>query len=126
VGGEALVTAAKERGNRGEAYVAQYLEAHGCAVLERQFRCRYGEIDLVARTADGTVCFVEVKLRGPDALGLPREAVGLRKRERLRKAASCYLAALEEEPTARFDVAEVYLDGHGRLARVEYLEDAFL
>ncbi len=120
------MTGATERGDRGESYVALYLEARGCAVLERQYRCRYGEIDLVAKTAEGVICFVEVKLRGPAALGLPREAVGLRKRDRLRKAASCYLAALEEEPAARFDVAEVYLDGHGRLVRVEYLEDAFI
>ena len=74
----------KALGDRGEAVTAQYLRERGYALLASQWRCRYGELDLVARDRDGTICFVEVKLRGGDLAGLPREAVDRRKRERLR------------------------------------------
>ena len=72
----------KALGDRGEAVTAQYLRERGYALLASQWRCRYGELDLVARDRDGTICFVEVKLRGGDLAGLPREAVDRRKRER--------------------------------------------
>ena len=54
----------KALGDRGEAVTAQYLRERGYALLASQWRCRYGELDLVARDRDGTICFVEVKLRG--------------------------------------------------------------
>lgn len=115
----------KESGDQGEALTARYLTERGYAVLARQWRCRFGELDLVARSRDGTVCFVEVKLRGAGAIGLPREFVDVRKQQRLRKTAAAYLArtGLDDIP-ARFDVAEVYAGRDGAL-RVAYLEDAF-
>ena len=65
----------KALGDRGEAAAAQYLRKRGCQLLASQWRCRYGELDLVARDRDGTICFVEVKLRSGSFAGLPREAV---------------------------------------------------
>ena len=116
----------KDLGDRGEDLTADWILSRGCRILDRRWRCRYGELDLVARTPEGTVCFVEVKLRSGSLAGLPREAVGRRKRERLRSAAESYLALhdLGDAP-ARFDVAEVYTDGNHRPVRLEYLEDAF-
>ena len=116
----------KALGDRGEAVTAQYLRKRGCELLASQWRCRFGELDLVARDGDGTICFVEVKLRSGSFAGLPREAVDCRKRERLRSAAEGYLGLhdLGDAP-ARFDVAEVYTDGDHRFVRLEYLEDAF-
>ncbi len=114
----------KDRGDRGEAEVARLLRRRGYTLLASQWRCRFGELDLVARSRRGTVCFVEVKLRGEDAIALPREFVDRRKRERLRAAAAAYLSAHELDAPARFDVAEVYETADGTL-RVEYLEDAF-
>ena len=114
----------KREGDRGEAAVAAYLEARGCEVLARQWRCRQGELDLVVRTPEGILCFVEVKLRSAGAIGLPREAVDGRKQARLRDAAALYLSTCETDAPARFDVAEVYAEDDGNL-RVEYLEDAF-
>ena len=115
----------REAGDRGERAAAVFLERQGCEILAAQWRWRYGELDLVARGRDGIVCFVEVKLRGTGAVGLPREFVDGRKQERLRKTAMAYLmeTGLEDVP-ARFDVAEVYMGRDGSL-RVEYLEDAF-
>ena len=115
----------KALGDRGEAVTAQYLRERGYALLASQWRCRYGELDLVARDRDGTICFVEVKLRSGDLVGLPREAVDRRKREKLRAAAACYLSQHGLDAPARFDVAEIYTDEAHRPLRLEYLENAF-
>lgn len=114
----------KAAGDRGEAETARYLRKKGYTLLASQWRCRFGELDLVARDRRGTVCFVEVKLRSTGAIGLPREFVDGRKQERLRSAAAAYLSTHELDAPARFDVAEVYVENDGSL-RVEYLENAF-
>ena len=114
----------RSRGNRGEAEVANYLRKKGYTLLASQWRCRFGELDLVARSKRGVICFVEVKLRGAGAIGLPREFVDERKRQRLRTTAAAWLSRYEIDAPARFDVAEVYADESGAL-RVEYLENAF-
>ena len=111
-------------GNRGEAAVARYLRQKGYTLLESQWRCRFGELDLVARDRRGTVCIVEVKLRGTNSIALPREFVDSRKQQRLRSAAELYLASKELDEPVRFDVAEVYDEG-GSL-RIQYIENAFI
>ena len=65
----------KALGDRGEAAAAQYLRKRGCQLLASQWRCRDGELDLVARDRDGTICFVEVKLRSGKLAGPPRGGV---------------------------------------------------
>ena len=114
----------RQLGDRGEAAVARAMARRGYAVLDRQYRCRWGEIDIVARDPAGTLCFVEVKRRGPCSIGLPREFVDGRKQEKLRKTAGAYLAESGEDCPARFDVAEVFEETGGVL-RIEYLENAF-
>lgn len=114
----------KAAGDRGEAETARYLRKKGYTLLASQWRCRFGELDLVARDKGGTICFVEVKLRGDGAIALPREFVDARKQERLRTAAEAYLSTHGIDAPARFDVAEVYAENDGSL-RVEYLENAF-
>ena len=104
--------------------MARYLRKQGYTLLASQWRCRFGELDLVAKDKQGTICFVEVKLRGSSAIGLPREFVDRRKQERLRKTAAAYLSAHDLDVPARFDVAEVYEEKDGAL-RIEYLENAF-
>lgn len=122
--GREAVTDRKSAGDRGEAEVARYLRKKGYTLLASQWRCRFGELDLVARSRKGVICFVEVKLRSEGAIGLPREFVDVRKQQRLRRAAESYLARFELDAPARFDVAEVYVQQNGAL-RVEYLENAF-
>ncbi|MBE6990588.1 MAG: YraN family protein [Ruminococcaceae bacterium] len=114
----------RQSGTWGEAQAASYLRRCGYELLAHSYRCRFGEIDLVARKGR-TVCFVEVKLRSNVQYGLPREAVTPRKQERLRKTALCYLSEHELDCPTRFDVAEIYTDGAGGPARIEYLENAF-
>ena len=119
------MSAPKRAGDRGERAVAAFLERRGYTLLDRQWRCRQGELDLVALDGGGTLCFVEVKLRGSGAIGLPREFVDSRKQSRLRAAAACYLSARALDVPAGFDVAEVYEEADGAL-RITYLEDAFI
>lgn len=116
---------ARSMGNQGEAEAARYLRKKGCALLASQWRCRFGELDLIARDRRGTILFVEVKLRSNLSVGLPREFVDARKQERLRRAAACWMSVTETDAPTRFDVAEIYTDGSGRVLRLEYLEDAF-
>ena len=114
---------AKARGNLGEDIAAQYLTERGFQILARQWRCRYGELDLIARDPSSIVHFVEVKLRKRGGVS-GREAVDARKRERLRKAALCWLSENDPDAAARFDVAEVRADPDG-FFRLDYIPDAF-
>lgn len=112
-------------GRMGEEAAARFLEQRGWRILARNVRRRFGEIDIVALQG-ATVVFVEVKTRSSLRFGAPAEAVDARKRRRLSKTALDYLTRehLLGAP-ARFDVASVLLDGRGRVARIELLENAF-
>lgn len=113
----------RAEGTWGEAEVARYLRRRGYQLLAHSYRCRFGEIDLIARK-DGILCFVEVKTRTNLSCGLPREFVTPQKQARLRKTAACYLMSRELDCPARFDVAEVYVETSGA-PRIEYIENAF-
>lgn len=107
----------------GEEAAAAWAAGRGWRVLDRNYRCPLGELDLVLRAGE-TVVFVEVKTRRGGAFGTPAEAVDARKRARLARVARHYLVnrGLAHAP-CRFDVAAVrWEDGE---ARVEWLADAF-
>ena len=116
----------REAGDRGEAMAAEYLRENGYKILASQFRCRFGEIDLIAEK-DGVLLFVEVKLRTNLQYGAPREYVTVKKQEKLRAAALLYLSERELDVPARFDVAEVYTDVRHSAGktRIAYIENAF-
>lgn len=120
-----MKTSNKARGDLGESMTAQYLTERGFDILERQWHCRYGELDLVARDPSGVVCFVEVKLRKPNRIASGRECVDARKQERIRKAASAWLSAHDPDALTRFDVAEIRADSDG-FFRLDYIPNAFL
>ena len=89
-------------GARAEALAAEYLMRQGLAIVARNFRTRFGEIDLIAR--DGrTLVFVEVRMRRSTGYGGAAESITPRKRARLVAAANGYLALLGREPPCRFD-----------------------
>ena len=110
----------KQDGDWGEALVEKYLSERGCRIVEREGRCRFGEIDLIAEK-DGVLLFVEVKLRTNLQYGVPREYVTVKKQEKLRAAALLYLSERE------LDVAEVYTDVHRSAGktRIRYIANAF-
>ncbi len=94
---------AGELGRWGEDTACNYLTRKGYRILERNWRTREGELDIIC-SHKGQLIFVEVKTRGSGSLGRPGEAVNIRKKMRLIKAASAYLSRhkLWERP-ARFD-----------------------
>jgi putative endonuclease len=96
-----------ELGRRGEALAAGLLEAAGLRVVARNWRCRQGEIDLVA-AGPGLLVFCEVKTRRGNGYGSPAAAVTSAKQARLRRLAAAYLAASPTPPChVRFDVVAV-------------------
>ena len=92
-----------------EAFVCEWLEKHGYKIVERNFRCRIGEIDIVAREG-GYLVFLEVKYRSHEGSGLPEEAVDWRKQRVISRVALFYLRRFGYGETApvRFDVVAVF------------------
>jgi putative endonuclease len=108
----------------GEDAVARWYEAAGYEVLDRNWRCRDGELDLVVIRGD-TLVFCEVKTRASTRFGAPFEAVTLTKQRRLRNLALRWLAEHGTHRSAlRFDVASVTRTPSGELA-IDVLEGAF-
>ncbi len=97
----------RERGDQGEEAAAQHLMGQGVRILERNFHCRTGEIDLIGRDSDSLI-FIEVRSRRPGALVDGIESVNFRKQRRLIAAARFYLHrhGLHDVP-CRFDVIGV-------------------
>ena len=117
----------KERqavGRYGEELAARHLEAQGLTVLERNWRCPYGEVDLILRDGD-VVVFCEVKTRRGTAFGSPAESIRPAKVARIRRMAPYWLAQSRFRPReVRFDVVEVLPQPRGA-ARVEHMRAAF-
>lgn len=108
----------------GERVAARHLAEDGMEILDRNWRCRDGEIDIVARDADSLV-FCEVKTRRTTDYGSPAEAVVAAKARRLRRLAAAWLAAHHvHAPEIRFDVVGVLPRPTGSAA-VEHLRGAF-
>ena len=107
----------------GERVAAAHLEAKGYRIRARNFRCREGEIDIVAEDGDCLV-FVEVRTRRGDAFGSPAESVTAAKERRLLTVAKAYLQQHNDvPPNQRIDVVAVELS-RGRLLAVQHIEGA--
>jgi putative endonuclease len=97
----------RDQGQRGEDIAWEYLKKRGYKILERNYRCRYGEIDLVAKDGE-TIVFVEVKSRRSAAFGEPEESVGVAKQKKISTVALCYLEEKHlHNHEARFDVVSI-------------------
>lgn len=112
-------------GYRGEMIALQYLAAKGFTPVAQNYRCRWGEIDLIMRDGEYIV-FTEVKLRKSAAFGSPLEAVTPAKRRKLCLAAGLWLSENRTELLPRFDVVGITAPGgpKERLS-VEHIENAF-
>ena len=112
-------------GRYGEDLAAEHLVAAGMVLLARNWRCPQGELDLVARDADGTVVFVEVKTRAGTGFGEPAEAVGRVKARRLRMLACRWLLENRQSGSAdlRFDVVGI-VRSPGQAPRLTHVRDA--
>jgi putative endonuclease len=126
-------------GASGEELAARHLEALGFEIVDRNFRTRHGELDLIARD-ERRLVFCEVKTRTVRAaaapLAAPRpygplDSIGVRKRRQVRAMAGIWLTNAHDRLGAaspaeiRFDAVGITLDGSGRLIELEHLEGAF-
>jgi putative endonuclease len=118
-------TQRQDSGRRAEDLAAEYLSAQGCEILERNYRRRLGELDIIAQRA-GVLVIAEVRTRACDAYGGAAASVDRRKQRRITRAAAALLqqrADLARLPV-RFDVI-VVSDPAGAAPRFEWLQHAF-
>ena len=113
----------KEKGDAGEDKACKYLESKGYEIIERNFRIRSGEIDIIASQGN-KIAFVEVKTRKVGALTTGESAITYTKKQRLIKTARIYLAKKNIRAFCRFDVAVVHHDG-GNVVFFKYYKSAF-
>ena len=116
----------KLTGRWGESLAAEYLEKKRYTLVACNYRCRFGEIDLIVKNRRYLV-FVEVKLRKSADFGQAGEFVDLKKQARLRATAELWLSQNETDLQPRFDVVEIYApEGiETRHPKIRHLEDAF-
>ncbi len=123
--GQAGAPSTKDRGDAAEARALAWLQARGLTLVERNYRvalgprARGGEIDLIMRSRDGTLVFVEVRQRGNRSHGGAAASVTTTKQQRVVRAAQHYLLRLATPPPCRFDVLAI--DGE----HIEWLQAAF-
>ncbi|MBQ3261852.1 MAG: YraN family protein [Oscillospiraceae bacterium] len=116
----------KSTGKWGEAQAEKFLRKQGYRTVERNWSCRFGEIDLIVSDREYLV-FVEVKTRKSAEFAEAREFVGTGKQRRVRAAASLWLASHETDLQPRFDVIEIYgtEDMPYRKLQIRQIENAF-
>lgn len=108
-------------GQKGEEIARKALEKDGYRIIEKNFRCKQGEIDIIAEKK-GVVCFIEVKARSSESFGLPEEAVTIWKQRRLLAAAYVYLEKKKiKSKDLRFDIVSVDLKNE----KARILKNAF-
>lgn len=108
-------------GDEAEMLAAAHLEKHGLRLVERNYRCRHGEIDLIMRDGD-TLVFVEVRLRTNAKFGGAAESITQQKQGKILQAARHYLAGQRKLPPCRFDAV---LLGGLDTGTIEWLKNAF-
>jgi putative endonuclease len=111
-------------GARGEKLAADLLRGRGYEIVEANFRCRQGEIDLIARQGECLV-FVEVRTKRGRGFGSPEESITATKRDRLIALADAYVQSLSAIPESwRIDVVAVELAENGGVRRLDHIENA--
>ena len=115
----------KDRGYRGEQLAAAALKKRGYRILEKNYRCRYGEIDIIA-SKGGCLVFVEVRSKGGGSFGTPEESVTASKRQRIVSTAMDYLSNHKDAPGDwRIDLVAIDFDSTlTKVQRLEIIENA--
>ena len=116
----------KKIGDYGESYAARYLAKNGYRIVERNFKTKFCEIDIIAYDGD-CLCFIEVKTRNRQDYGLACEAVDYWKRQKIIKGALYYTCVNEISSPVRFDVVEVYISSSHLFApnKINIIKNAF-
>jgi putative endonuclease len=114
----------KELGALGEKLARDFLKKKGYRIRETNFRCREGEIDIIA-LKKGYLVFVEVRTKTSADFGSPEESVTFAKKEKLIASALTYLNSHRDLPSLwRIDFVAVELDQNGKATRIELIENA--
>jgi putative endonuclease len=114
----------QEVGKLGEEAARKFLKKRGYRIHETGFRCRHGEIDIIAQKKDYLV-FVEVRTKGNLEFGTPEESITRAKKEKLIASALTYTNTHQKLPPLwRIDVVAIELDGKGKTTRIELIENA--
>ena len=114
-----------ETGRIGEDMALEYLLQRGYKLLERNWRCRYKEVDLIMENSDG-IHVVEVRTRKEPTAVEPEQTVDRRKQHNLEAAANSYLRSRKTTAPVHFDIVSIVLDGSGKVLRLNHIQDAFL
>jgi putative endonuclease len=110
-------------GKDGEKIAVSFLKKRGYQIIETNYRCILGEIDIVARENEELV-FIEVKTRKSEELGYPEQAVGIKKQRKLSQLALCYLQGKKlTNVKARFDVMAITMSASGN--EIKLIKNAF-
>lgn len=112
-------------GQSGEVIAKRYLQKKGYRVIEQNYRTRYAEIDLIARS-DDILVFIEVKTRKDERLGTPEESIKKGKIRRLIRNAEAYAARMSYAGKSRIDAICIVLDENGRVNRISHYENITL
>jgi putative endonuclease len=113
----------KSLGRRGEDLAARHLANRGYQIVEHNWRCAAGELDLVVRD-DACLAFVEVRTRRGQAMGSPEESITPSKQARLIALGEAYVQEHDWAGPWRIDVVAIEMDARGRLLRLEHYENA--
>jgi putative endonuclease len=115
----------KDIGTLGEDISESYLKNLGYRILEKNFKCKCGEIDLIAINK-GYICFIEVKTRYTRDFGTPSESVVFSKQHKIHKTAQVYILRKNIiDSNFRFDVMEVLLNHDNNGFSINHIQDAF-
>lgn len=115
----------RERGALGERFAVKYLRKQHYKILEKNYKCKLGEIDIIARDG-GEIAFVEVKTRPDDPYVRGMYAVDRRKQEHILRTAAFYIAETGCRLQPRMDVIEVELGADNRLVSINHIKAAFI
>ena len=114
----------KALGEMGERWAREYLKRNGYVIRETNYRCREGEVDIVAEH-EGCLVFVEVRTKTGSVFGTPEESVTAAKQEKLAAVAMSYLQTHDDMPPEwRIDVVAVEVGRNGRVTRTELIQNA--
>jgi putative endonuclease len=111
-----------ERGREGERLATEYLAEHGFDVTERNWKCSFGELDIIARYGE-LLIIVEVKSAGRDSVYRPEYRVNKRKQDKIKRLTRAYLKSQRADLPVRYDVVTVVWCSTG--AKIDHFENAF-
>ena len=115
----------KKFGFEGERLAEKYLKRKGYKIIQKNYRCKLGEIDIIAEQ-NKVIIFVEVRSKHSEKLGLPQDSINTAKIGQISRAALCYIKEKKLiDQTCRFDVIAITFPTNSQEPKIEHIENAF-